>query len=234
LDLKPGNVHVDELGTVRLLDFGIGSGLFLQQCGDRENIVGTPGYMAPEQWRADGVDERTDVWALGVLMHECLSGQQPDRPAIARCLGGGTVAFSRLDQFEGADAVVDRAVSQHPEQRFQSVADFEAALKMVFGTFLASSIGKLPLPVVHVGACLDVLGPAFGIEDVQRLSGLRREVVEACMTRLARLGVIDRQPEAPSSFRLVEQVVARACFEKLSASQVARFLPRLLAAHQGS
>jgi tetratricopeptide (TPR) repeat protein len=72
-DLKPSNVFLCDDGAVKILDFGL-SRVFGSGSGPEG---GTPAYMAPEQWRRDAEDERTDVFALGVMVHEMLTGNRP-------------------------------------------------------------------------------------------------------------------------------------------------------------
>ncbi len=74
-DLKPSNVFLTEDGGVKVLDFGLAS--FFGPSGMRGG--GTPGYMAPEQWRGEKEDARTDVFGLGVLLFEMLTGRLPYR-----------------------------------------------------------------------------------------------------------------------------------------------------------
>ena len=77
-DVKPGNVHVTAEHVVTLLDFGLsrvhGSGGGVLP-SDRDQVSGTPGYMAPEQLRGEAPEPATDVWALGCVLFECLAGQ---------------------------------------------------------------------------------------------------------------------------------------------------------------
>lgn len=77
LDLKPNNVMVDADGTPTLVDFGAGRTMNAMSAacdGDAQQVVGTPHYMAPEQWSGERVDERTDVWGLGMILLEMLCG----------------------------------------------------------------------------------------------------------------------------------------------------------------
>lgn len=71
-DLKPHNVHVTEGGWIKVLDFGLA--FLLSGDGAAPDAGGTPGYMSPEQCRGDAVDHRADLFALGAVLHECLTG----------------------------------------------------------------------------------------------------------------------------------------------------------------
>jgi tetratricopeptide (TPR) repeat protein len=76
-DLKPGNVLLTREGEVKLLDFGLAHLVASASSLPQLPTAGTPQYMAPEQWRGEPQDERTDVWAAGVLLFELLSGERP-------------------------------------------------------------------------------------------------------------------------------------------------------------
>jgi eukaryotic-like serine/threonine-protein kinase len=75
-DLKPGNVMVLPDGTVKILDFGLAKTRD-QNVSSASTRVGTAAYMAPEQVRGEGVDGRTDLWALGVVLYEMTTGRRP-------------------------------------------------------------------------------------------------------------------------------------------------------------
>ncbi|WP_077037313.1 serine/threonine-protein kinase [Pelomonas sp. KK5] len=131
-DIKPANLLITANGQVKLTDFGIAriENLGLTQVA---SMIGTPGYMAPEQYRGIGIDHRADIFAAGVLLYRMLSG----RPAF-----GGTaeqVMYKIINEAAeppGAlggrgsayDAVVARAMARQPAERFQSVTEFRRAL----------------------------------------------------------------------------------------------------------
>jgi serine/threonine protein kinase len=77
-DLKPGNIMVRENGSLALIDFGLAKRMRLEQeiTGNGE-IFGTPYYMSPEQGHAENVDERSDVYSLGIIFYEMLTGKKP-------------------------------------------------------------------------------------------------------------------------------------------------------------
>jgi TolB-like protein len=137
-DLKPSNILVTELGEVRLLDFGVAR--LLQ--GDTEGSsltqawghALTPAYASPELLRREPVDLRSDIFSLGVVLHELLTGVRPgQRPA-------GTTGGSRSRALPGTlrDAV-EKALAPDPADRFADAASFAKAL----GLFAADDWARL-------------------------------------------------------------------------------------------
>jgi serine/threonine protein kinase len=104
-DLKPANVIMDETGRPRLTDFGLARDRFGQSLTRTGEVLGTPVYMAPEQFRdAKHIDNRADVWALGVILYQCLTGRLP-------------FAGRRFDELERSihSAVIPRPRSYRPD-----------------------------------------------------------------------------------------------------------------------
>lgn len=77
-DLKPGNIMLRADGNIALIDFGLAKRMRLEQeITDSGEIFGTPYYMSPEQGHANDVDERSDVYSLGIIFYELLTGEKP-------------------------------------------------------------------------------------------------------------------------------------------------------------
>src|SRR5262249_44761992 len=128
-DIKPENILLDRKGRVKVADFGLAKlvGLtpaYLTLTGSHE-LMGTLLYMAPEQMtRAHGVDHRADLYSLGVVFYEMLTGELP--------LGRFAPPSHKAAVGERLDSVVLRALAREPAERYQDAAalkqDVEAAL----------------------------------------------------------------------------------------------------------
>ena len=133
-DLKPHNVLVDAEGRARVTDFGIAraGASEITQTG---SVLGTAQYLSPEQAQGFEVDARSDLYSVGVILYEALTGQVPFQAETAVAIALKQVSErprlpSQLNpQVSPAlDAVVMRALAKEPENRFQSAEDFMKAL----------------------------------------------------------------------------------------------------------
>lgn len=137
-DIKPGNVFFDTSETdkgprerVKLLDFGIArvewAETKLTQFGAP---LGTPGYMSPEQEAGEEIDARSDLFALGAMIHECLTGHPPDHEPLSRQghrSSGVLRSPSALPPAWGK--VIQRAMAINPRDRYPDIKSFRDALQ---------------------------------------------------------------------------------------------------------
>jgi eukaryotic-like serine/threonine-protein kinase len=141
-DVKPENILLDKDGQAQLTDFGIAREVPIHRQGNAAQTlaatglpVGTPEYMAPEQLRGGLVDQRADVYALGSVLYESLTGRVPheaDTPyeVAALVLTEPVMPPSRINEQISAELeqVVLTALAKHPEERYPDMRSFALAL----------------------------------------------------------------------------------------------------------
>jgi serine/threonine protein kinase len=138
-DIKPQNLMVDDTGVLKVMDFGLARlaerSPGLTQAG---LVVGTPRYMAPEQLLGGDVDARTDLFAMGVVLYECLTGQPPfdaSSPAavMAQMLQGEFLPVRALvpDCHPVLASLVERLLHRDPGERPQTAREVSERLSWI-------------------------------------------------------------------------------------------------------
>lgn len=137
-DLKPANALVDEHGNIFLTDFGIAK--LLESASPRltqtDAILGTPAYISPEQAKAETVDKRSDIYSLGIILYEMVTGRVPfvaDTPlaVILKHISDPLPPPSlvKADIPESVERVILKALAKEPDDRYATAGDFLSAWK---------------------------------------------------------------------------------------------------------
>ncbi|HEX2639041.1 MAG TPA: protein kinase, partial [Pyrinomonadaceae bacterium] len=168
-DIKPENIVVRDDGLIKVLDFGLAK-LTTRNAGfpDREAetlpfvetvpgmILGTASYMSPEQARGQAVDERTDIWSLGVLLFEMLTGRVPfDGETVSHTIvsileDDPPELASFIEEFpQGVEVLISEMLAKSSEERFSSAGEISAELRSLirrldFESELLSQSGASP------------------------------------------------------------------------------------------
>ncbi len=203
-DLKPENIFLTSDGAVKILDFGLALQRLNDPAGSSDDptiartaqgvVLGTFGYMSPEQVLGERVDGRADIFAAGCLIFEMLSGRRlftgaTPQEVLAHVMHGNPPELSAFDPLAPPElrAIVSRSVERDPARRFQSAQDLAMALRSLLTGAAGMSTGRRPrprgkslavLPFVNVSAepQIDYISDGITesiINSLSQLSGLR-------------------------------------------------------------
>jgi len=144
-DIKPENIMIRNDGYVKLLDFGLAKPKFLPESGTEDDtiqmvktqpglVMGSVRYMSPEQARGKETDQSTDVWSLGVVLYEMLTGENPFE---GETVSDSLAALIHIEPKpvenipEELKSVLSKALKKDAKERYQSIRDFAVDLKSI-------------------------------------------------------------------------------------------------------
>ena len=141
-DLKPGNIMLRADGSIALIDFGLSKDTALAaDVTDSGTIFGTPHYMSPEQGHAEPIDARSDLYSLGILLFEMLTGDKPyraDNP-MAIVYKHRKEPVPRLpERVASLQPLLERLLAKTPAERFASAAEAAQSLTRALGEWLSA------------------------------------------------------------------------------------------------
>jgi beta-lactam-binding protein with PASTA domain/tRNA A-37 threonylcarbamoyl transferase component Bud32 len=157
-DIKPGNVMLNRSGEIKVMDFGIARAVSDAQATMTQTaqVIGTAQYLSPEQARGERVDARSDLYSVGCLLYELLTGRPPftgDSPvAIAyQHVRENPIPPSRVDPElpAWADPIVLKAMAKDPADRYQSAAEMRSDIQRALGGYPIAA--QMPAPVGYAG-----------------------------------------------------------------------------------
>jgi serine/threonine protein kinase/outer membrane protein assembly factor BamD (BamD/ComL family) len=202
-DIKPQNLMVTADGTVKVCDFGIARAVALPSL-TQSGFVGSPYYISPEQAMGENVDVRSDIYSLGIVMYQMLSGKLPFDAKSPWSIISQHIAskppslrLNNTDLPEAVEHLVNRAMAKRPEDRFQTPVELIQAVEDVFSGKEVTAV-KPPVPERDIAGLVEDLYrralEASQAEEWQRAVNLFNQVInlrpdyEDATERLAEAG----------------------------------------------
>ena len=192
-DIKPGNIILLNDGSVKVADFGIArsESSTLTKVG---SVMGSPNYMAPEQFGGQAVDHRCDLYAAAIILYQFLTGRLPFSGAPSAIMHQALYELPPAPSAVSADApkafdkILRRALAKRPSERFQTAAEFKQAIMAVSATVSATE-----------GGTTRVIAGTAPHRSVWRSSLARSAIIGTVVASIVLAAVIGNRASRPTS-----------------------------------